>query len=115
LTASAELPILMAFTALRDYRNYEGDDFGMRKVETLTSVATYLEALVRESQKPEAEVIALAFQAGLKQLWREHILGRYLRGEISREEAVEAVGIDWVEIAERQKKAIMEDLTWALG
>jgi hypothetical protein len=82
---------------------------------TMTNVLTYLEALVRETQKPEAEVLTLAFQAGLRQLWRERILGRYLLGEISRDEAVEAVGIDWVDLAERQHKAMMEDLAWALG
>jgi hypothetical protein len=81
----------------------------------MTSVSTYLEILVRESQKPEAEVIALAVQAGLRQLWREHVLGRYLRGEIGREEAIEAAGIDWVEMAERQKEAVLEDLRWAQG
>jgi hypothetical protein len=86
----------------------------MRDGRTMTSVFTYLETLVRESQKPEAEVIALALQAGLRQLWRERILGRYLRGEISREEAIEAAGIDWVEIAERQNTAMMEDVAWAL-
>ena len=87
----------------------------MKKNRTMTSVVTYLETLVREIHKPEAEVIALAFRTGLRQLWREHILGRYLRGEITRDEAVEAVGIDWVELAERQHKAMMEDLAWALG
>jgi hypothetical protein len=80
----------------------------------MTSVASYLETLVRESQKPEAEVIALALQAGLRQLCRERTLGRYLRGEITREEAIEAAGIDWVEMAERQQKAATEDLAWAL-
>jgi len=58
--------------------------------------------------------MALAFQAGLRQLWRERILGRCLRGEISRSEAIKAVGIDWVELAERQYQATMEDLGWAL-
>jgi predicted RNase H-like HicB family nuclease len=48
-------------------------------------------------------------------LWREHILGRYLRHKISRDEVIEAVGIDWVELAERQHEAMMEDLAWALG
>jgi hypothetical protein len=69
--------------------------------KTRTNVSSYLEILVRESQKPEAEVVALALQAGLRQLWRERSLNRYLRGEISRTEAVDAVGIDWVEMAER--------------
>jgi len=81
----------------------------------MEKVLTYLETLVRETRKPEAEVITKAFQVGLRQLWRERILGRYLRGEISRDEAIEAVGIDWVELAERQHEAMMEDLAWALG
>ncbi|MBC7264413.1 MAG: hypothetical protein H5T64_08655 [Chloroflexi bacterium] len=81
----------------------------------MTNALTYLEKLMRETQKSEAEVMTLAFQTGLRQLWRERILGRYLRGEIARDEAIEAVGIDWVELAERQHKAMMEDLAWALG
>lgn len=80
----------------------------------MTNALTYLETLMRETRKPEAEVMTSAFRTGLRQLWREHILGRYLRGEIPRYEAVESVGIDWVELAERQHKAMMEDLAWAL-
>jgi hypothetical protein len=56
---------------------------------------TYLETLVRQTHKSEAEVLTLAFQTGLRQLWREHILGRYLRGEISRDEAIDAAGLPW--------------------
>ncbi len=73
----------------------------------------YLETLIRETRKPESEVMTKAFQIGLRQLWREHILGRYLRHEISRGEAIESVGIDWVNLAERQKEAMMEDMAWA--
>ena len=80
----------------------------------MTSAATYLERLARETNKPEAEVMALALQVGLKQLWRERILGQYLRGEITREEAIDEAGIDWVELAERQHQAMLEDLAWAL-
>jgi hypothetical protein len=81
----------------------------------MESTLTYLETLARETQKPEAEVITMAFQTGLRQLWREHVLGRYLRHEISRDEAIETVGIDWVGLAERQHEAVMEDMAWALG
>ncbi|MFH1929019.1 MAG: hypothetical protein ABIK79_12730 [Chloroflexota bacterium] len=81
----------------------------------MMNVLTYLKALVRETHKPETEVIGLALQTGLRQLWREHVLGRYLRGATTRDEAIEAVGIDWVELAERQHEAMMEDLAWALG
>lgn len=81
----------------------------------MENVLTYLETLVRETHKPETELLTLAFQTGVRQLWRERILGRYMRGEIARDEAIEAVGIDWVELAERQHEAVMEDLAWALG
>jgi hypothetical protein len=42
-------------------------------------------------------------------------LGQYLRGEISREQAIERAGIDWVELAEQQHAAMTEDLAWARG
>jgi len=74
----------------------------------------YLETLTHETQKPEAEVMTKAFQVGLRQLWREHILSRYLHDEISRTEAIKLVGIDWVELAEHQQQAMFEDLEWAL-
>ena len=59
----------------------------------------YLETLIHETRKPEAEVITKAVQIGLRQLWREHILGRYLRHEISRNKAIETeqspIGKGW--------------------
>jgi hypothetical protein len=61
----------------------------------MESTLTYLETLTRETQKTEAEVMTMAFQVGLRQLWREHILGRYLRHEISRDEVIAASGFDF--------------------
>jgi hypothetical protein len=58
--------------------------------------------------------MTMAYETGLRQLWRERQLGRYLREEITRDDAISAVGIDWVELAERQHRAMMEDLAWAL-
>ena len=55
-----------------------------------TSTLTVLETLIHETRKPETEVLTMAFQAGLRQLWREHTLGRYLRGEINRDKTIEA-------------------------
>jgi hypothetical protein len=81
----------------------------------MTKALTYLETLARETNKPEAEVMTLAFQTGLRQLWRERTLDRYLCGDIARDEAIAAVGIDWVEMVERQHEAMLEDLAWALG
>lgn len=82
---------------------------------TSTSTSTSLARLARELQRSEAEIMAMAFEAGLRQLWRERTLGQFLRGELSREQAIERVGIDWVEIAEQQYTAMNEDLEWAQG
>ncbi len=75
----------------------------------------YLEALIRETRKSEDEVRKMALRTGLRQLWRERMLGRFLKGEITRQEAVDALGLDWVELAERQNQAMLEDLEWALS
>jgi len=80
----------------------------------MKTVRTYLDTLTRATHKPESEVISMAFETGLRHLWREFVLGQYLRREITRLEAIEAVGIDWVEIAEKQHEAMLEDLAWAL-
>ena len=74
----------------------------------------YLESLLRETHRPEAEIVAQAFQTGLRQLWREQVLARYLRGKIDRIDAIALAGIDWVELAERQHEAMLEDLDWAM-
>ena len=80
----------------------------------MAETVKYIEKLLHEMHKSEAEILACALQTGLKQLWREQVLGRYLRGQISRDKATELAGIDWVELAERQHKAMLEDLEWAL-
>ena len=61
-------------------------------------------------QRPEAEVLDLALQTGVRQIRRERALARFLRGE-----AIEAAGVDWVELAERQNEAMQQDLAWALN
>lgn len=80
----------------------------------MSDTLDYLETLARETSKSEAEVMALALQTGLRQLWRERALSRYLRGEINRDEAIELAGVDWVELAERQRDAVLEDIAWAM-
>ena len=76
-------------------------------------VLPYLERLARETNRPESEVIARAIDSGVRQLWREQVLGRYLKGAIARDDAIDEVGIDLVELAERQRSAVLEDVAWA--
>ena len=81
----------------------------------MSTTTLLLDQLTHDAKKPESEVMALAIEAGLRQLWREHVLGRYLRGEIERRQAIEAAGIDWVQMAERQRRAMTEDVQWGLA
>ena len=73
-----------------------------------------LAQLSHETGLSEDEVIAKAVQSGIRQLWRERTLAAYLNGDLSREEAIDQVGIDWVELADRERDAMQEDLAWAL-
>jgi len=54
----------------------------------------------------------MVIEADLPQLWRERALGQYLRGEATREQAIERVGLACVELAEQQYTAMIEDLAW---
>lgn len=80
----------------------------------METVLTCLETLIRDTKKSEKEVMAAVFETGVRQLCRERVLGQYLNGKITRDNAIESAGIDWVELAERQHTAVMEDITWAL-
>ncbi len=81
----------------------------------MPDLLTCLETIARETHKPESEVVTLALETGTRQLWRERLLGQYLRGLLSRDEVIDAVGVDWVQLAERQHQTMLEDLSWALG
>ncbi len=80
----------------------------------METISTYLQTLVKKTRKPEAELMSLAVEVGLRQLWREYVLGAYLRQNMSRGEAINLVGLDLVILAEKQEQAMMEDLAWAL-
>ncbi len=80
----------------------------------MENTLNYQKILSSEIRKPEHEILTMAFQTGVRQLWIEHVLGRYLKNEISRDNAIESVGIDLVELAKRQHKAMKEDIVWAL-
>lgn len=78
------------------------------------TVSNFVGELAKEFHKSESEIVTLALESGLKQMWRDRILGLYLQNKLSWDEAVEQVGLDYVLLAERQSQAIMEDLQWAL-
>lgn len=80
----------------------------------MDTASHYLEKLADATHRPEDELMVAALRAGLRQLWREITLDRYLRGELSRDQAIAEAGVDWVDLAERQHRAVQDDLEWAL-
>lgn len=78
------------------------------------STLSDLQILSEEMGLSEEEIIAEAVRSGLQQLRRERTLAAYVRGNLSRDDAVERVRIDWVEMADRQREAVEADVAWAL-
>jgi hypothetical protein len=80
----------------------------------METAAHYLDKLTQATHRPEGDLMADAYRLGLYQLWREFTLDRYLRGAISRTQAIAEAGIDAVELADRQQQAVQADLEWAM-
>ena len=64
---------------------------------------------------PESEVFEQALELGIADLWENVVLGEYVDGELSREEAVELVGLENVQRAGREAAAVEEDVDWSLN
>ncbi|MBU4374567.1 MAG: hypothetical protein KKD69_00325 [Euryarchaeota archaeon] len=73
-----------------------------------------LKELAEAKHEDVSDVIAEALEIGVSKLWRERVLSMYLRGEIDRNKAVKLVGLNLVKLAEKQKKAALEDVKWGL-
>ncbi|MGB8218346.1 MAG: hypothetical protein WCE94_13690 [Candidatus Methanoperedens sp.] len=73
-----------------------------------------LEELAKAKHEDISDLIAEALRIGVSKLWQERVLSMYLRGELNRKEAVKRVGLNIVKLAEKQKKAAMEDVKWGL-
>jgi hypothetical protein len=78
----------------------------------MLETSDYLSALVQGTNRPEEEVLVEALKTGLREMWRRQLVGRYLRGEITRDAAVAELGLDLIELAERQRQAMEEDVQW---
>jgi len=73
-----------------------------------------LENLAKIREEEVTTIIARAVEIGIDKIRQETILDQYLKGKIEREEAIELVGLDLVRLAEKQKKAVLEDVRWGL-
>jgi len=71
--------------------------------------------LAQERGVSESEVFERALERGLQDLWEELVLGKYLDGELDREDAVDRVGRAKVERAERELETVESDVEWGLN
>ena len=71
-----------------------------------------VEELAHERGVPESRILEEALEHGVKEMWVQTVLSKYIEGEIERSEAVELVGLEKVKRAEKEVKAVEEDVEW---
>ena len=80
-----------------------------------TDLTERVQELAEARGVPESEILERALERGVDDLWMDHVLSRYVNGEIDRETAIELVGRDRVKRAERERQAVEDDVRWGLG
>jgi len=81
----------------------------------MATVLDKLEQIAKVTHDDVSHLLAKAFEVGVEHLWAQTQLDLYLRGQLSRDEAVKAVGAKLVEKAEQQRTAVLGDVRWGLG
>jgi predicted transcriptional regulator len=71
-----------------------------------------VDELAHERGVPESRILEEALEQGVKQMWVQTVLSKYLEGEIERSEAAELVGLEKVKQAEKEVEAVEEDIEW---
>jgi len=71
-----------------------------------------VEKLAHEREVSESRILEEAMEQGVKEMWEQSILSKYLRDEINRNDAIDVVGIEKVRRAEKDAKAVEEDVEW---
>lgn len=62
----------------------------------------------------ESEVIQQAVEKGVETLYRDMIISKYLDGDLTRDEAVEELGVEVIDDVDAAQEAIDEDVEWGL-
>ena len=81
---------------------------------TTETVSDRVRELAEHLEMDESAVIQQAVEAGVETLYRDMIVSRYLADEITREEAVEQLGVEVVEDVDAARHAVEEDVKWGL-
>lgn len=78
------------------------------------TVSDRLRALAAHHETDESVIIQRALETGIDELYREMVITRYLSEEISRDEAIDQLGIEIIEDVDSAWEAVDEDVAWGL-
>lgn len=71
-----------------------------------------VQEIARERGLDESEVLEQALERGVEDLWRDVVIERYLDGELTRTEAIDAVGRETIQRVDREVDAVERDVKW---
>ncbi|PSP66975.1 hypothetical protein BRC85_07780 [Halobacteriales archaeon QS_1_69_70] len=77
-------------------------------------VSDHVHELAAHHDIDESAVIQRAVETGVETLYRNMLVRKYLADEITREEAVDQLGIEVIEEVESARAAVEEDVEWGL-
>ena len=78
------------------------------------AVSDHVRELAEHHDIDESAVIQRAVETGVETLYRNMLVRRYLADEITREEAIDQLGVEVVEKVESARDAVEEDVKWGL-
>ena len=78
------------------------------------AVSDHVRELAEHHDIDESVVIQRAVETGVETLYRNMLVRRYLADEITREEAIDQLGVEVVEKVESARDAVEEDVKWGL-
>ena len=78
------------------------------------AVSDHVRELAKYHDIDESAVIQRAVETGVETLYRNMLVRRYLADEITREEAIDQLGIEIVDEVEYARDAVEEDVKWGL-
>ncbi len=81
---------------------------------TTKTMRNKLEYLVRQTGRAEAEIVALAVERGLDELFRQELAEAYLGGAVDRHRAVQELGKEEVDELDYARASVEADVKWGV-
>ena len=78
------------------------------------AVSAHVRELAEHHGIDESAVIQRAVETGVETLYRNMLVRKYLADEITREKAVDQLGIEVVQEVESARDGVEEDVNWGL-